>query len=230
MLIVGGPIAAAFLFFTGVVAGRAWVLVLPIGLTCVEFAGLDAGWWGGGLIAGWEPIFAQATAAGVLVTALGLTVPRAIRRFLAPRLGARPRPLVWRSLVAGLFAVSAGAYAYERSRPADVSELRDAKAPLYYLGSSFDGLRLTHAEGRRGYALFVYGDCDIPVGFDAGGCHPPLQVQNRTCDRRRTVVSVFAHSDARARRAAEMLRPVDPIRTTRPARAAVQTGPLCGLP
>ena len=55
---------------------------------------------------------------------------------------------------------------------------------LYYLGDSFDGLPLTHAESsaqRSGF--FVYGTCELPRNSE-GGCATPLQVQNyRLADR-----------------------------------------------
>ena len=50
-------------------------------------------------------------------------------------------------------------------------------AGLYYLGDSFEGLPLTHAESSaRGTGFFVYGTCE-PAGSE-GGCATPLQVQN----------------------------------------------------
>jgi hypothetical protein len=105
----------------------------------------------------------------------------------------------------------------------------------FWLGSSFEGLPLTHSEGGH----YVYGDCDIEPGSD-GGCSPPLQLQNATtCERNpvaldvalrrivklrggavaatlnaghveigtgRRAVSVYANSPRRAMRAARALR------------------------
>jgi len=58
------------------------------------------------------------------------------------------------------------------------SKIRAEQPIVYYLGSRFAGLPLTHAEAdRSGRALFVYGTCEIPPGQTEGGCAPPIQVQ-----------------------------------------------------
>ena len=72
---------------------------------------------------------------------------------------------------------------------------------LYYLGESFDGLPLTHAESsadRKGF--FVYGTCEPPPGSE-GGCAPPLQVQNFPLARRHpSMFEVAPGTPARCRR------------------------------
>jgi len=60
---------------------------------------------------------------------------------------------------------------------------REAPFRLYYLGRSFAGFPLTHAEGSSpGEASFIYGDCEIVdpdgvFGPEGGSCSPPMQVQ-----------------------------------------------------
>jgi hypothetical protein len=60
---------------------------------------------------------------------------------------------------------------------------REAPFRLYYLGRSFAGFPLTHAEGSwSGEATFIYGECEIvdPDGFlgpEGGSCSPPMHVQ-----------------------------------------------------
>ena len=59
--------------------------------------------------------------------------------------------------------------------------LADARAsaiPLYYVGSGFRGLPLTHVEVESaGRALFAYGTCVIPAAQTDGGCAVPIQIQ-----------------------------------------------------
>jgi hypothetical protein len=60
----------------------------------------------------------------------------------------------------------------------DLAALRHGPTPLYYVGTSFAGLRLTAVDSQSpGGAAFIYGTCKIPPGQD-GGCAPPLQIQN----------------------------------------------------
>jgi len=54
---------------------------------------------------------------------------------------------------------------------ADIDNLRDSGAPLYWLGKEFEGLPLTHADER----LLVYGSCEAKSDT---GCAPPLELQH----------------------------------------------------
>jgi hypothetical protein len=122
------------------------------------------------------------------------------------------------------------------TRPPDVPSVQSqAQSTLYYLGDSFEGLPLVHAEGFQGRALFVYGTCDVPVGQVDGGCSPPLQLQEEAtpvagplgCSPRpgrprpyehdpsativfagSTMIKIYANDPARGRRAAHALEPV----------------------
>lgn len=90
----------------------------------------------------------------------------------------------------------------------DLTRFKDSRRPYYYVGRTFDGLRLTHAEQYiRGVALFAYGTCNPPPD---GGCPAPLELQHRLCRGRVTVV-IFIGVDpkpGRAARAARALRPL----------------------
>ena len=76
----------------------------------------------------------------------------------------------------------------EAENPTGTPELTAAQSyddyALYYLGTSFNGLPLTHAAMGPGSGIhrrrawdFIYGDC-TPSGGDAPSCTPPLDVQN----------------------------------------------------
>jgi len=85
--------------------------------------------------------------------------------------------------------------------------LRKSDAPVYWLGSSFEGLELTYADTWGGDgALLVYGSCEPSGGFlgDAG-CTPPLQL--RSCSGS-DGVSLFG-GQTLMRRAAKELRPLN---------------------
>jgi hypothetical protein len=113
------------------------------------------------------------------------------------------RPLVAVLLASTLF--SGGCTSGGRSTKLD--DLRNADAPYYYVGSSFDGHDVSYvAKYRAGTASIIYGTCR--TGSD-GGCPPPLEIQHRFCNGVVTV-SIFVGQDAKhdsARRAAEALRP-----------------------
>ena len=100
----------------------------------------------------------------------------------------------------------------------NVDDLRDADAPYYYVGPSFDGLPVTHIlRYRAGEADVAYGTCRPPSG--EGGCGLPLELQHRLCHGIVTV-SIFAERD-RARRAAKALRPLSKGAHARPKRPFV---------
>jgi hypothetical protein len=91
----------------------------------------------------------------------------------------------------------------------DLTKFKDSAQPYYYVGSSFDGLRLTYAEpyDAAGVAFLAYGTCKPPPD---GGCPAPLELQHRLCRGRVTVV-IFVGANptsARAGRAAQALRPL----------------------
>ena len=93
-----------------------------------------------------------------------------------------------------------------------VTQLKRSDKPYFWLGTSFDGLNLTHAEPYgtghdRGVADLIYGDCH--ASGDAG-CAPPLDLQHRLCRGTLTIV-IFVGTDptpGRAARAAKALRPL----------------------
>lgn len=64
--------------------------------------------------------------------------------------------------------------------------------PLFWLGTSFEGLPLISilGDGSLG-ATFIYGDCAVPATQRDGGCSPPLQVQTaRMCRPRAPAVRI----------------------------------------
>ncbi|MFN2467332.1 MAG: hypothetical protein ABR521_04265 [Gaiellaceae bacterium] len=130
----------------------------------------------------------------------------------------------------------------------ELDALRQAPGPpMYWVGTSFAGLRLTHAEGgspgRR--AFFGYGECDPGPH---GGCPIPIQIQHSapfspakiskhvSCARttirgvpaamfdgldvytRDVVVRIYARSTPEAIRVAKAMRPIN--------RRAAPGGPL----
>jgi hypothetical protein len=122
-------------------------------------------------------------------------------------------------------------------RSPDLGALRQADAPYYYLGATFDGLKVTDVlRYQRGQAEVLYGTCEpqtplltiagIKIGKD-GGCSLPLELQHRLCHGVVTI-SIFANR-GRARRAAEALRPLSKGARARSNRPAVffDRGVLC---
>jgi hypothetical protein len=90
----------------------------------------------------------------------------------------------------------------------NLDSLKNADAPYYYVGSSFDGHDVSYvARYRAGMARIIYGTCD--AGSDEA-CPPPLEIQQRLCFGVVTI-SIFVGQGARsgsARRAADALRPL----------------------
>ncbi len=90
----------------------------------------------------------------------------------------------------------------------ELAKLRKSRQPYYYVGRSFDGLRLVHVERYDGgVANLIYGTCDAG---DDQGCAPPLALQHRLCRGRVTVV-IFVGANpkpGRAARAQHALRPL----------------------
>ena len=189
----------------GVLTRRVAIFALPLGLTLIVFLGLERNWWGGGLGEDWPFVAVVWAATGACATGIGLGL-----RLLADRVGRGPGgrrwSFKWSAGVLAVWLAGTAVYVFLVTRPANVDAIRDAPGPeVYYLGDSFEGLRLTHAsEGR--YLTFIYGDCDIPVGQDEGGCSVPLQVQNVSCPGEPTAVVIFAHDRGRGRRAEDALR------------------------
>ena len=114
-----------------------------------------------------------------------------------------------RPLVASLFACTLFAVGCTSGgRSTKLNDLRNADAPYYYVGSSFDGHDVSYvAKYRAGTASIIYGTCR--TGSD-GGCPPPLEIQHRLCHDVLTI-SIFVGQGAKrvsARRAAEALRPL----------------------
>lgn len=177
MLHAGGFYAIFGLIAAGALVGRKAALLLPVAATVVDFVGLHYGWWGGGLLWPWWPQFLAELLAALALTSLGLLGRLGAKR-LAWRLRMTPRRGLGPAVVVALFLAASGAYGYVSTRPADLGEVKAAGTPAYFPGSSFEGLRLEHAESDGVKALLVYGDCDVPVGgIDPGGCSPPLQLQ-----------------------------------------------------
>jgi hypothetical protein len=114
---------------------------------------------------------------------------------------------------AALFAcavMTAGCTSGHRS--ANLDELRNAEAPYYYVGRSFDGYDVSYiSRYRAGTASIIYGTCHAG---DDQGCSPPLEIQHRLCLGGATV-SIFGRSGLR-RRAAGALRPLSKGARPRP--------------
>lgn len=83
------------------------------------------------------------------------------------------------ALLAATTLITVACGASERVDEGELQRVRAASdRPLYYLGESFEGLPLTHADATGRGGSFIYGTCE-PSGSDSG-CAPPLQVQNWT--------------------------------------------------
>jgi hypothetical protein len=124
---------------------------------------------------------------------------------------------VKRLLAATFFACAvAAAGCSSGDRSLNLDDLRNAEAPYYYVGRSFDGYDVSYVSRyRAGEASILYGTCKPPSG--EGGCPPPLQLQHRLCLGVVTI-SIFAESGT-AHRAAKALRPLSKgarARTQRP--------------
>jgi hypothetical protein len=65
----------------------------------------------------------------------------------------------------------------------DVNDLRSSDAAYYYVGESFDGLKISHVERyQRSEATLIYGDCEARSDQ---GCAPPARAPAPTLPRRR---------------------------------------------
>jgi hypothetical protein len=127
---------------------------------------------------------------------------------------------VKRLLAATFFActVAATGCSSGDDRSLNLDDLRNAEAPYYYVGSSFEGHDVSYIyRYRAGEASIDYGTCEPPSSglFGEGGCPVPLQLQHRLCLGVVTI-SIFGNPDI-ARRAAKSLRPL-----SRGARARTQ--------
>jgi hypothetical protein len=223
-------IAAILSVAAGLLVGRWRALVAGPALAALAVAGIAADWWGGGLGDRWETSFGWLALAAAGLTAIGVVVALVVRRV-------RPLGFGWRAAVTSAALVAIAAFWFVSTRPPDVDGVQSrAASTLYYLGDSFEGYRLTHAEEWGGHALFAYGDCEVEFGQGAdGGCSVPLQLQEQFppgdgpsgCGpppgRARpkpedpaalvvfagsTTIEIYAHDRARGLRAAQALRPV----------------------
>ena len=216
--------AATLSFAIGLAWGRLWALLAPVGLTALAYLGVERSWWGGGFVDGWQGKFAFHTVFGIILAGGGVVVHRGTAAAARGRVNL-PR-WVASSAVIGLAVLAIGGFWYVHTRPPDVTDLR-ASTPLYYLGESFEQLRLTHAEASERRALFVYGGCDTRIGFDPGGCSSPLQLQNVTCPGQPTAVAIFGGGGGLALRAARALRPTQADAARRPSRVSFDRGIGC---
>lgn len=182
------------------------------------FFGVDRDWWGGGLADGWEAEFAGFAATGLVLALVGMLISLGIRRFHPP--GARLRIAVIAACVAAL-----GGYWFVKTSPPDLDDLRASPHTIYYLGNSFEGLRLTRAELQGRETFLAYGDCDIALGNTDVGCGAPLQLRNITCPGERPGVAIIASTGGgQAYRAIQALRPVREEAPRRRLRASVGGG------
>ena len=110
----------------------------------------------------------------------------------------------------------------------DLAEFESSDQPYFYVGESFDGLTLAHAEpyDATGVGFLIYGTCEASSDT---GCAPPLELQHRLCGGRLTVV-IFVGSDpkpGRAARAARALQPLSRGATGVKPRLAFGNSPPC---
>jgi hypothetical protein len=90
----------------------------------------------------------------------------------------------------------------------ELAKLRMSQQPYYYVGRSFEGLRLVHLEQYDGgVANFIYGTCKAG---DDQGCAPPLALQHRLCGGRVTVV-IFVGVNPKPGRAAHAQHALRPL-------------------
>ncbi len=221
-----GAIAA---LAAGLVIGRWFALVVAPLLVGVAFAGVAAGWWGAGFTDRWPFVFVVMTVLAALLTAVGVAGHLALRRRLPPA-ALHLRGAV---LAAALGGVVLSWFLVTRTPDVESLQAR-TPAPIYYLGDSFEGYRLSHAEVGQGRAFLVYGDCEHAIGHVDGGCSPPIQLQQefplgggepreRVCPRPEparvggdpyvvfagaTMIKVFARGREESRRVVAALRPV----------------------
>lgn len=109
----------------------------------------------------------------------------------------------------------------------NLAKYEESPQPYYYVGRSFDGLRISNLRPYAGgVASIFYGNCTPPHD---GGCPPPLELQHRLCRGRLTVV-IFVGANpktGRAARAARVLRPLSEGARGRKPLVAFGRAPVC---
>ena len=192
----------------GFAIGRWWALAVPVALTSSLFFGVDQDWWGGGLTDHWQAEFAAFSGIGIVLAAAGALLLVGMRRLRLA--GSRLRI----GLVVACIAALAG-YWFVETRPPDLDELRASPHTIYYLGDSFEGLRLTRAELQGRQAYFAYGDCDSALGYTHdGGCGAPLQFRNVACPGGAPGVAII--SSTGGGQAYRAIRALEPVREDEP--------------
>ena len=227
-------------FVAGAVVGRWWVVALAPAAFVVNAVGLVQNWWGPGVVEGWPLVLAWLGVVAATAAVVGLVVGKFLRAALR-RAAAREAPRSLRLAAAALAFVSVPIATEYRVPPNSELELADLEQsdapPTYFVGERFEGLPITAILGRPPHVSIFYGDCDIPIGFDPGGCAPPLDLQHVSSTERPPrppcrrahpnvpaafvdgsdglevyvsdlTVVVFADNEDRAVRAAAALRPV----------------------
>jgi hypothetical protein len=105
---------------------------------------------------------------------------------------------------------------------------RSADGTVFYVGTTFEGLPLTHAANYPAESpletTFIYGDCD-PGGGD-GGCPAPLEIQSAICADGPTKVGIFGYPGKLRKQAARNLRPVGGGDAPAPE-VVIDSGPIC---
>jgi hypothetical protein len=109
---------------------------------------------------------------------------------------------------------------------------RQAEGPVFYVGTEFGGLPLTHAaefpDESPIEASFIYGDCD-PSG-DEPRCTAPLEIQTAVCPNGRTRVGIFVSYGfprGQGQRLVRNLRPAGGGDIPPPEDVAFDHGPNC---
>jgi hypothetical protein len=77
---VAVPVLLAVLAVSAALIRRWWALVVPLAAVPFLYAGLRNGWWGDGVGEGWQYAAVMVTAVGLLASALGVVVGRALAR------------------------------------------------------------------------------------------------------------------------------------------------------
>lgn len=121
-------------------------------------------------------------------------------------------------LAATLFASTvAAAGCTSGDQSVNLDDLRNAEAPYYYVGRSFEGDEASFISRYRDHqASILYGTCHAG---DDGGCAPPLEIQHSLCLGVVTI-SIFGNR-GKAQRAAEALRPLSQGARSRAKRPAI---------